>query len=370
MSDKMVMRGGVQDFQTYYEILVPWVDGDGTHVFNVNSGGWRFSPNDLTGSEDETIAASLEQYSKLQYYFNMFEQFKLCKVAIKYKPRWTQLIPIYFSNANIGDGYNAAQQITPDTAAYYNQNSSTQVVSVPTYMNSKEIFMIHDNEDIITRAGNTAGALDELFQARLQDGLRRCHSTESCELTLLPHYTDVIEAAATEEDVTPAPSGLLPKPTEWMTTKVFNTGTSAITLNLTQEFFGFKWWIYDPYSVSTNTHAYNIGKFEATYFWTFRYLDNRALVTLLTLTEPNEERAKKRRLEQLMHPGGRLMSVYQHRGAKAQTKLARAAQQLRLTADPPQPAPTSSGPAVHSSQVPHKPLTPQSSTPAQLFRRG
>nr|QTE03522.1 MAG: hypothetical protein [Muscicapa latirostris CRESS-DNA-virus sp.] len=367
MSDKMVMRGGVQDFQTYYEIKVPWQEGNGSAPFLVNSGGWRFSPADLGGSDDETIIASEEQYTKLQYYFNMYEQFKLCKVVIKYVPRWTQLIPIYIGEATVGGAQlNFVQAGSPDVPLNYGTSAAGVASFVPSFMNNKEIFMISDYEDIITRAGVTAGAIDELYQARLQNGLRRCHQTQTCEIEILPHYTDVIQGVATENEPASNPISVLPKPTEWFTTKVVNTGAgNTVVLNLLQEFFGFKWWVYDPYNTSQFNTTFNIGKFEATYFWTFRFLDNRALVSLVTITEPNEERAKKRRLELLKHPGGQVMSAHQHRGSLQKTQLSTLAKVVareRLLESAP--------PAVDPRQTtPLSRQPPQSSAPTPLSRR-
>lgn len=95
----LVRHGAVQDFQTYYELVVPWTDGNGTVAYLTNAEGWRFCPNDLLGNTDEGEVAAPDQYAKLQYYFNMYEKFKLSKVAVRYVPRWSQVKPFYAGSA-------------------------------------------------------------------------------------------------------------------------------------------------------------------------------------------------------------------------------------------------------------------------------
>lgn len=168
--------------------------------------------------------------------------------------------------------------------------------------------MISDNEDIAIRVQGTTGAIDEFYQATLQNNCARCKSTSSCAIVITPKYLDSIsQDGITVETGSDTVVSTLPKKTEWMATKVFTSDSESgtVAMNLNQEYLGFKSYIYDPYNTNVTSETYPIGKFQFTYSWSFKDADNRALITILTLNNLSQaEQVQKRKLELLKHPGG------------------------------------------------------------------
>lgn len=303
----LASKGGSKDYQTYFEIPIGWQDGDGTTAYNVLSDGYRFSPQDLGDHGDEGVLSE-EQYTKLQWYFNLFEKFMLSGVKVEYKGRYNMITPNYITSTGAGTTVNTAPtpQVTADTTQY-----------TPSYMNLKEFVMFRDDEDITTRDGATPGALDEFFQAKLQDGMVTCLSTGTTTLWIRPKYLDAISPDAIS-NAFPSPTtsigtgATLPKEVEWMSTKVFEgadigpppVGTSP-ALNLFQEFLGMKWYLYDPYNTNVSTYTYYVGKLCFTYYWSFKDLDNRPLLTTVTMDSlMSEDQLAKRALLKMKHPAG------------------------------------------------------------------
>lgn len=293
-----VSHGAVIDYQTYYEQLVGWTDGSGAVAYNVNGMSYTFGATDLNSMGRGNVNTT-EQYAKLQYYFNLFEKFKLSKVIVKFHPRWTEAIGNY-----IGDsGAAGTGGLTSGTDAVSN-GSTAYFPSIP---NVKEFIMMIDDEDVIQRPNNVV----EYFQARMQaQSVGTIFHSQECVVT--PKYLDSIsqDAIATGTDNTAATDvtdTALPKVTEWMSTKVTVAGGATIALNLVQRYNALKWYIYDPYNQNTSPNTYAIGRISFHYYWCFKDLDYRPIVTAVTLPDlSDEETRKKRKLHALTHPLGQI----------------------------------------------------------------
>lgn len=352
-------------FKTYFEALLNWTDGNGSVNYLTNGAAFQLSPIDLNSGSEEGEVPSEEQYQKLQYYFQLYERFRLDSVDIRYVPRWSQLIPIYNAVNTVPVSGSAAQVYNPDaTNNSYLVGGGTQTSEggPPSYMNEKEIVMISDNEDIAIRVQATTGALDEFYQACLQNNRVRCKSTESCTLRIIPKYLDSISQDAVSANAgTDVVISSLPKKTEWMSTKVFTSDseTGTVAMNLNQEYLGVKIYVYDPYNIAYGSNTFHIGKLQYTYHWSFKDWDNRALVTILTLNNlETEEQKQRRKIQLLKHPGG---NVYQVRD-KSNFKFTNLVNKKRKMLDPtPESIPTSTSHHTPTGHPQAQSIPPRSS---------
>lgn len=241
-------------------------------------------------------------------------------------------MPVYLTT-NAGD--NTAPNTSVSDSVIPNGNSSAAFI--PSTMNEKEIFFFTDDEDIRVRVQGTAGALDEIWQAMLQNNCTRTKSTQPARLRISPKFLDTISQDAIAQETTGAISqeiNSLPKPSTWFSTKVFASDATSgtVQLNLNQKYLGMKYYVYDPYNTGITTSSYAIGMLRFTYHWAFKDLDNRALVTTVTLSDPTQlslsQQAQARRL---LNPHGTI--PVRHPGSRPFTKLARLVDKKRGVID-------------------------------------
>lgn len=238
-------------------------------------------------------------------------------------------MPMYISCVSTSDGYTNTSQ---SDIVYATGGTPTSYV--PSTMNEKEILFFTDQEDINIRIQATSGALDEFFQANMQNNMSRCLSTQECSLTVMPKYLDTISQDAIAQETTgniAEQINSLPKPSTWFSTKVYTSDSvsGTVELNLNQKFLGLKYYVFDIYNTNTATNSYEIGRLCFTYNWEFRNLDNRALVTTISIVPKTDEETKKRvAAKRLSYPMGKILKS--HPGGKPMTKLARLVADVRL----------------------------------------
>lgn len=220
----------------------------------------------LAAGYDEYVypsaSASNEQYTKLLYWFNYFEEFVLHKQIITYVPRWTMSVA-----NNISD------------------------VNESTNLSQNQILMLTDKEDVIVRDNN----LQEYYQQRMQNGAVHGSSLESHTLMVDPFM-----AVSLENIESGTSSGAQPNAIQdtvamkFIPTKQYSTLAGVIDLALwspsatyasqpTPIMAGWKYYYFCPYVNRTSTETYNYGYLNIKKMYQFRYPDTRAILGSPTL---------------------------------------------------------------------------------------
>lgn len=129
-------------FRTYFESLVNWTDGSGSAAYLTNGYAFQLSALDLHSGSEEGEVPSEEQYQKLQYYFQLYERYRLNSVHIRYVPRWNMVSPIYITTTNTpgecsfdicGGGMVEYPSSTPMIEPIFSfMTSQTDLITIPT----------------------------------------------------------------------------------------------------------------------------------------------------------------------------------------------------------------------------------------------
>lgn len=219
-----------------------------------------------------------EQFIKLGYMMNCFEQIMMPSVTFSYVPRITMVS-------------------VADTAA------ATAGIS----NGLGWIGLVEDHED-----SNVRATLQEYQQVRMQKEASFCPITQSISQTVTPHYN-----SATESQFDSGALGTyndLPKPATWMSTKVQNVQSGTVFLNMyttgtgvqnqITQYQGIKIYTYLPFPATT---ASVIGLITITSRYEFRFPDYRAILGTPTLIEDDQTRLE--RLQRIQE--NRLMDIAQ-----------------------------------------------------------
>lgn len=86
-------------FSTHVQQAVSWIDGNGSAAYLTNGEAFTFSPADIN-SEGFDLE---DQYAKLQYLYNINEQWRLDSINVRYLPRWRTVSPAYISQYRGGN---------------------------------------------------------------------------------------------------------------------------------------------------------------------------------------------------------------------------------------------------------------------------
>lgn len=248
-------------YTTHVMLVLGVETGTGSAIVPVGAGSFTFAASDMSISEVTT-----EQYTKLQYYFNLYERFKLDKVEIEFMPRYDQVVPVSasYSGTTLASGDQGDQD--PNFTVW-------------------EMLWLPDREDIVVR-----GNFDEFFQARIQNGVVRFKSTSRATIDIMPSVirpVAVQDAGITAEFVLGDVAQLsnAPSPSPWLSTKTNSSATASpvYALNMAQQYYGVKMYSFNPYFSDTASYTYNIGTIGFTYHWSFADFDNRAIITTIDL---------------------------------------------------------------------------------------
>lgn len=265
VDDAKNMRAAqVHFFQTFTE--APFIAG--------------FQGNDVEGDDPITITGSAytirpdsvlgEQRTKLDYLFNIYQQYRLWGFKVQFRPRVTESIPVY-SNPTIS---------TTALNDSYIYNSDTQIVLIP------------EHDDAVLRTNN----IDELWQAKILPHAKSFMATERGELFV--RATTLQGDEQNNGGTIPVDSTgwfTSPTPSRWLSTK-FESGLGNYSYNEDIPNFGFKLYAYNPYFAYTAPSATPIvdnrilGTISIQCYWQFRNLDNRALLTptvLMSMVDSN-----------------------------------------------------------------------------------
>lgn len=290
--------GSSQDFQTTgVSVLGPVI----TNPFVSFGRTILFDANDFNSSG---FLSSPEQYAKLQNMFNMYQEFKLSGVRVEFHPR-------HNVSQSQGPFWNGSGVVYPDYPA-----AVTGVVS-SAFTDTWYIYFKVDKNDAVLRSTN----LDEFIQTTIQPGVIKTSSDSRCSFYVRPHIMDAVMQQSGILQVAQA-SGVgtnlvggsmaeigtggtqfLPDdvPARWLPTKVPSTGpTTNTNLNLQLEHYGLKIYVFNPMlaldGISTTGFQVPLGWMQFTYYWSFRTLETRAQVSLITMNDGLPHEAKIRNL--------------------------------------------------------------------------
>lgn len=279
-----VSHGGVQDFQTHAIAVVQIPSLLPSAAYSPSYA----QSQTFKGTDIQT--SSPEQFAKLQWYFNMFEEFKLSKVVIKWHPRWNVA-------GNTGMGLITGSLQSNVTTLPFNPQNSNPASGGPYDMASQgdiwRFMLVPDHNDIIVRSGTTTGAFDEVLQVALQDDV--CwHSSHHAgpDLVLEPSLWDVSSIVDPQTTGAALSNQVLYNDNErmkWLPTKITlqNPTTTPPTFSLQLatniNFLGIKYYLWNPMVLSSQTSGYSypavpIGWLSYKYYWNFRKLDNRSII--------------------------------------------------------------------------------------------
>lgn len=248
--DKTASQGGVQDFQTEFIFLVSPTPVSGQQTYATSA---PFIPHDLA-------AGSPEQYTKLCYYFNMYEQYKLSKVVMKWHPRHTESI-----STIVGAG-------TSGTVTATAQDSPTNTSVNSLYTDLWRIALITDYNDFQVRSIN-----DEYYQVAMQDNVTWLTNCSGGEHVVTPRLIDAMNndmGTAGAEAIDDVKGRFIPTKLQLATQA---PGTTV--LNVATQWSAYKFYAFNPFigSLGGTITPVPLGYFSMKYYFTFQKLDNRAI---------------------------------------------------------------------------------------------
>lgn len=203
-----------------------------------------------------------EQRTKLDYFFNIYQQYRLWGFKVMFRPRNTESIAKYATATATQATFQSVEILSADT----------QIVFVP------------EHDDTIVRNN-----LDEFYQAKMLPQSQSFLSTERGQLFVRATTLEATDADGTSPVDDQTGLWVSPKPSQWLSTKYENTLGNSLQ-NADIPFFGFKMYLYNPYFAQFTPVASPIqytsllGTLAIQCYWQFRNLDNRALLTPTVLT--------------------------------------------------------------------------------------
>lgn len=226
----------------------------------VSAVGLLFQP----GQTEYGPSGQSEQYTKLSWLFNLFEQYQLSKIIVRFVPRYSQMTNLLW--------YQQGGSAPP----------SPSLLSV--IAGNEEIWMLPDKEDNVVR-----GSIQEFQQARMDRSAVGGSILTSHTLHIDPFWSTV---GNNPLSVTDQPQNTIPERTQFMGTKSTDgVGNYALALydqsaagmNHAMKYAGMKYYFYNPFVNETSLRpnlgtAIGIGMFRVNTLYHFRYPDIRAII--------------------------------------------------------------------------------------------
>lgn len=237
------------------------------------------------GFYERTLDTSFEQYTKLGWMMNYFEEVMFGSLDVIFNPRARQII--------LGDTMTDANatEINTQGEAY--------------------ITMIADTQDVVVRP-----ILAEYFQVRMQSDAQGGSITNAHSLRIAPKQLDAVmnDNAGT---LGPSTTNVKPVPASWQSTKVTNieAGTGLV-LNMysgtganapVSLYFALKIYLFCPF-ITAGAGSANLGTLTYIPHYKFRKPDYRAILGTPTVIETDEIKAS--RLERQRLNKERLLPMY------------------------------------------------------------
>jgi hypothetical protein len=246
----------------------------------INSYGFGFKPNDIS-------FYSNEQWQKLQWFMNMYQQFRCTKIEMKWVP--------YFQSP---------EQVTAWMA--YAQNSLSGIGSGQLrsygelFTKNAEITVIPDNEDLETRP-----VLDEYWQARSNPRAKSAGVMDPLYITFTPtlmgahsYQQQSVNQNSSEATINAGgavyptlPSYDAPEAVPWMATRAYTTAGGLVSQNTGTVMWGLKMYIYCPNNELVNAQGgYSVGHFSYVYQFEYRNPETRIIIGTSMITETEDNR--------------------------------------------------------------------------------
>lgn len=274
---------------------------------------WTFSASDFSAANGPVaFPSAFQQFQKLQWHYQMFEEVQLAHVHVKFTPRWTEYIaqqPIVTE---------VPSSIAQPFLTYASPDAVDSAQQINSWTNVKQMVWIRDKNDGRTSGGTFSPFTFDQFTQALSLTNKIMHSSCShAAFDVVPAAGDITWANQTQGANVghgQAPPGsqqndirqnnipltgdiAIDKP--WTATKAQDSsgGNFLNVFNATQ---GLKLLIWDPYLPTNNTGStYAIGLVQMWYTFNFRGKDYLPIMQAFTLSTPTEEELKKKHEYQL-----------------------------------------------------------------------
>lgn len=249
---------------------------------------------------------SPDQYTKLVYYMQLYQHFRLKRIRAKWNPIYADL-----NCYNAGVIANQAQLeyfIFKNDATNADYQVETIFARQNTLGGSGCITFLADAEDLVMRA-----SFDEYYQVRKHPQAVSFDFHKQFEYSIVPQVLDVLldsYQAVPQDDQRNQPttqmnvfgstnSALLgaetPMPMPWIATRVATANAAGtIKLNMSQQLNGLKMYFYTPFNqTTTGPYMITFGHISWTYDYEFKDLETRAILGAITLNEEEEKQMKE-----------------------------------------------------------------------------
>lgn len=332
-----VDTGGFEEFKATCPILVsfdPFSTASGNPIA-ANAYSFDFAPVDFVTSGISLFSGLTPiQSQRLQYNFQLYQEFQMPVVSWHYQPRWTLgSQPVAAQDVITGVNITSGTGTAAVSATYPylpNTSGNTDVYgNNADYANDMTITVLGDKTDAQIGSGGTSGApftngiliaynnytaLDEMFQARLMKNAHVFSSRNSASGAVATHSYDLVNnsnlqgsfSATLGNQGVDQGYNVSAQLSPWYPCRAKITqGTTDAQYNWYQQLLGLKMWVYNPYnrSANTNANAYPIGQMWFTYTYRFRNREFRPFFNLVTITDltPADKEEVRKYNEQLAH---------------------------------------------------------------------
>lgn len=272
-----------------------------------------FKPNDIS-------FYSNDQYYKLLYMYNLYQHFRISNIKVKWVPLFRNPQSVAADNTYLAFlGTQEDAQAALDVMQIFNS----------IFVENGCITMLQDSEDLVTRSN-----LDEYYQVRAHPRARNFSASDTTELNFAPTVLELASynvvgqnqnsgqiQATVNTNVkgdTNSWSNTNAEPTQvpWQSTKVASAlVTSQPSMNMQQQMFGLKWYIYTPFNRALKQIASEeIGILSYSYSFEFKDQDTRALTSYVTM---EDDIAKRTQITMLRKLKGDKALLYPHRSTSS-----------------------------------------------------
>lgn len=285
--------GASQDFQTnVVTVFSPTTIAGQTSY----AGSLLFDGNDLSSAGPFPAP---EQYAKLQNMFNMYQEYKLSGIRFQWHPR-------HENSAGVGPVYNGGSGVY----SYPDYGATQTGAPSSVFTDLWHFYFKFDRNDSTTRLNS----LEELLQTMIQPDVMHVTSSSSGDFYYNPSLMDAklqTYSAATINTISGPSSNLqggaiglqgsspftvVPDNVKgsWQPTKIPQVNSQSVAgatikLNMDMEWYSMKWYAFNPFiqgNAGTGAgYVVPCGWLQLTYFWSFRLLETRASVILLTMND-------------------------------------------------------------------------------------
>lgn len=234
----------------------------------------RFVDSGLTSQGTNYLNIIATQWGKLQYHFNMYEEFTILEDKVDYEPLF---------NHSDTTAYQSADSAEPKTS-----KSAQWVIANALMSNTTKITLLADKND-----HEITNTVDSYYQARSRSEARTFRLNQPWTFAVRPSVNDLriisnpnpsIVTTSNQPFIPNVMSGVSntspwlewgpPEKLGWLPTKVMNPSNQWV-INYTPNYYGHKEWIYIPlaplvgvvpttveYGIKTRTFTFAFRKFD------------------------------------------------------------------------------------------------------------